>query len=123
MTGGKARPDHGQDERQATEWVVRIECAGNALLADGRFADKLADLEVALRAHEGVVHSSPTPNRFGATLTVRSDTPCVTEATLEAVAVFLTKAEQALLPPWPVVRCEIMTSEEQADQLYEPPRV
>jgi hypothetical protein len=102
-------------------WAATIECASDPAGADERFVDQLDDFVDALLPVGGAVSATVDPaDRFSATFSVYTDSNSVTEVVEVALAIFLKAAVKADLPPWPVVRCEVMTFAEQDAEIAEP---
>lgn len=101
-------------------WTIHVEIAGDPNAADHRFEDQLCDLVDALADHGGAVSGSTNHDRYGATFSIDTDSPCVTEIIDQALLVFHEAAIKADLPPWPVVRCDVMTYAEHDAELERP---
>jgi hypothetical protein len=93
-------------------WTIDIDAAGDAALTDDHFEDRLVEFERALEPYGGAVAGSEARDRFGARFSF--DTPSVNPIQVleEALDVFHDAAVEAGLPAWQVVRCELLTYEE-----------
>ena len=98
-------------------WAVSFEAAGErgAVLDDAleEFVDLLAD-------RGGAVSGSQVGDRYGALFSVDEPVDSVVDTLALGHDVFRTLAEKAGLPPWPVVRADAMTYEEQDRELAIP---
>jgi hypothetical protein len=93
-------------------WTIDIDAAGDAALADEHYEDRLVQLELALEPYGGAVAGSEAHDRFGARFSYDTDSVNPIQVLEEALDVFHDAAVEAGLPPWQVVRCEILTYEE-----------
>lgn len=112
--------EHAPTDEERPGWTAHLDCAGDPAAADGRFDNQLVDLIEALRDHGGCVAGSTLHERYGATFSVYTDSTSVTEVIDQAIAIFLTAVRTADLPPWPIVRCEVMTFAEHDRELSHP---
>ena len=93
-------------------WTIDIDAVGDPGSADERFDDELAAFERALEPHSGAVAGSQEGGRYGARFSL--DTPSINPVEIleQALLIFHDAASEAELPVWQVVRCEILTYEE-----------
>lgn len=110
--------DDTPDERPG--WAANIECAGDPDGADEHFEAQLHSFVDELLPVGGAVSATTSNDRYGATFSVYTDSNSVTEVVDLALQIFLQAAVNADLPPWPVVRCEVMTFAEQDAELARP---
>jgi hypothetical protein len=95
-------------------WTAYILCAAatpTAVTPNG-FHDKVDDLVDALVEWRGCVSTGRERGAYSATFSLYTETTSVAEVVHEALAVFSGAARQADMPPWPIVRCEVLTFEE-----------
>jgi hypothetical protein len=93
-------------------WTIDIDAVGDPASADEQFDDQIAAFERALTPYSGAVAGSPEHDRYGARFSL--DTPSINpvEVLEQGLLVFHDAVSEANLPPWQVVRCEILTYEE-----------
>jgi hypothetical protein len=93
-------------------WTIDIDARGDPGEADERFDDRLLAFEAALEPYAGAGAGSPREGRYGARFSL--DTPDIDpiEILEQGLLIFHDAAIEAELPPWQVVRCEILTYEE-----------
>jgi hypothetical protein len=85
------------------------ECTGDPEGADEEFEDQLMELLEALLPVGGSVSATTTCDQYGATFSIYTESESVTEVVDLAIAIFLAAVNKADLPPWPIVRCEVLT--------------
>jgi hypothetical protein len=90
-------------------WTIDIDAVGDPADADDRFDAQLAAFERALAAYSGGVAGSEEHDRYGARFSL--DTPSINPVEIleEGLLIFHDAASDAQLPPWQIVRCEILT--------------
>lgn len=93
-------------------WTIDIDVVGDPASTDDRFDDQLAAFEVALNPYSGAVAGSDERDRYGARFSL--DTPSINpvEVLEQGLLIFHDAVSDANLPAWQVVRCEILTYEE-----------
>jgi hypothetical protein len=93
-------------------WTIDIDAVGDPADADDRFDEHIAAFERALIPYSGGVAGSDEHDRYGARFSL--DTPSISpiEVLEQGLHIFLDAASDADLPPWQIVRCEILTYEE-----------
>jgi hypothetical protein len=93
-------------------WTIDIDAFGDPADADDRYHEQLAAFERALEPYSGAVAGSEQRDRYGARFSL--DTPSVNpvEVLEEGLHIFHDAAVDAELPAWQIVRCEILTYEE-----------
>ena len=102
-------------------WTIDIDAVGDPASADDGFDDQLAAFEQALDQYAGAVAGSDA--RTG-TARFSLDTASINpvEVLEEGLLIFHDAAIEAGLPPWQVVRCEILTYDEDQPRPPSPPR-
>jgi hypothetical protein len=93
-------------------WTIDIDAAGDAALADDHYDDRLVEFERALEPYGGAVAGSEAHDRFGARFSYDTVSVNPIQVLEEALDVFHDAAVEAGLPAWQVVRCELLTYEE-----------
>ena len=95
-------------------WTIDIDAVGDSADGDDRFDAQLAALERALSPYSGAVAGSDQRDRYGARFSL--DTPSINPVEIleQGLLIFHDAVSEADLPPWQVVRCEILTYEEDA---------
>src|SRR4051794_17014897 len=93
-------------------WTIDIDAVGDPVSADDQFDDRLATFEEALDAHDGAVAGSDGRDRYGARFSLDTASINPIEVLEEGLLIFHDAASDAGLPPWQVVRCEILTYDE-----------
>ena len=93
-------------------WTIDIDAVGDPAAADDGFDEQLVAFEDALTPYGGAVASSEERDRYGARFSL--DTPSINpiEVLEEGLLIFHDAASNTNLPPWQIVRCEILTYEE-----------
>ena len=93
-------------------WTIDIDAVGDPASADDRYDDQLAAFERALDPYNGAVAGSQQRDRYGARFSL--DTPSINPVEIleQGLLIFHDAVSEADLPPWQVVRCEILTYEE-----------
>ena len=93
-------------------WTIDIDAVGDPATANDQFDDQLAAFERALIPYSGGVAGSEQRDRYGARFSL--DTPSINpvEVLEQGLLIFHDAAIEAELPPWQIVRCEILTYEE-----------
>jgi hypothetical protein len=95
-----------------TGWTVDIDVAGDATDTDDTFAAKVAAFEEVLEPYSGAAAAGDDGDRFGARFSIDTTEVDPAEVLEHALLIFRDAAFAADLPRWPVVRCEILTYEE-----------
>jgi hypothetical protein len=93
-------------------WTIDIDAAGDPADTDDRYEEHLDELERALEPYSGAVAGSREAGRFGARFSLDTKSVNPVEILEEGLLIFHDAAVEANLPPWQVVRCEILTYEE-----------
>ena len=93
-------------------WTIDIDAVGDPADADERFDDQLAAFELALNPYSGAVAGSEQRDRYGARFSLDTSSINPVEILEQGLLIFHDAASEADLPPWQVVRCEILTYEE-----------
>jgi hypothetical protein len=92
-------------------WTVDIDVAGEATdLPD--FEARLVTFEEVLEPYGGAVAGSATHHRYGARFSLDTEEEDPAEVLEHGLLIFRDAAFAADLPRWPVVRCEVLTYEE-----------
>jgi hypothetical protein len=93
-------------------WTIDIDAVGDPAGVDDRFDDRLDAFERALSPYNGAVAGSRERGRYGARFSL--DTPSINPVEIleQGLLAFHDAASDADLPPWQIVRCEILTYEE-----------
>jgi hypothetical protein len=93
-------------------WTIDIDVVGDPSTADDNFDLGLAEFELALDEHSGAVASSDAHDRYGARFSLDTASINPIEVLELGLDVFHEAAITAGLPAWQVVRCEILTYDE-----------
>jgi hypothetical protein len=93
-------------------WTIDIDAVGDPASAGDQFDSQLDAFERALEPYGGAVAGSEQRNRYGARFSL--DTPSINPVEIleQGLLIFHDAASDADLPPWQIVRCEILTYEE-----------
>jgi hypothetical protein len=101
-------------------WTIDIDAVGDPASADDGFDDRLVTFELALDPYAGAVAGSDTRDRYGARFSLDTESINPVEVLEQGLLIFHDAAIEAGLPPWQVVRCEILTyDEDQATEVTE----
>jgi hypothetical protein len=95
-------------------WTIDIDAVGDPATADDDFDLHLANFELALDDYSGAVASSRAHDRYGARFSLDTESINPVEVLEQGLDVFHDAAVAAGLPAWQVVRCEILTYDEDA---------
>ncbi len=99
-----------------TGWTVDIDVAGDATdigdAAGDDLAAKITAFEEVLEPYGGAAASSDDGDRYGARFSIDTTEDDPAEVLEHALLIFRDAAFAADLPRWPIVRCEILTYEE-----------
>jgi len=90
-------------------WTIDIDAAGDPADADTEYDARILAFEQALEPHEGAAAGSDAHDRFGARFSLDTASVNPVEVLELGLEVFHDAAIDAGLPPWQVVRCEILT--------------
>lgn len=93
-------------------WTIDIDAFGDPADADDRFDDKLVAFERALEPYSAGVAGSNNRDRYGARFSLDTTSVNPVEILEEGLHIFHDAAIDADLPAWQIVRCEILTYEE-----------
>ena len=93
-------------------WTIDIDAFGDPADADDRYDDQLAAFEQALEPYSGAVASSQQRDRYGARFSLDTTSVNPIEILEQGLLIFHDAAVDAELPAWQIVRCEILTYEE-----------
>jgi hypothetical protein len=93
-------------------WTIDIDAVGDAASATDRFEDQLVAFEEALNPYNGAVAGSDDHDRYGARFSLDTESINPIDVLEQGLHIFYDAAIEAELPPWQVVRCEILTYEE-----------
>ena len=93
-------------------WTIDIDAVGDPAGADDGYDDKLAAFERALDSYSGAVAGSEQRDRYGARFSLDTSSINPVEILEQGLLIFHDAASEVDLPPWQVVRCEILTYEE-----------
>ncbi len=93
-------------------WTIDIDAVGDPASDAADFDDRLAAFEHALDPYSGAVAASDARDRYGARFSLDTDSISPVEVLERGLDVFHDAAVDAGLPAWQVVRCEILTYEE-----------
>jgi hypothetical protein len=89
-------------------WTIDIDAAGDP--ADAAELDALLQaFEAALAPWSGAVVGSETGDHFGARFSYDTDSVSPVEVLEDGLDIFHGAAAEAGMPPWQIVRCEILT--------------
>lgn len=100
-------------------WTIDIDAVGDPADAADGYEDKLAGFETALEPYSGAVAGSDAHDRYGARFSLDTESVNPIDVLEQGLDVFHDAAVAADLPAWQVVRCEILTYEE--DEATEEP--
>jgi hypothetical protein len=124
-TGSSAHAGRHTLPRMDLGWTIDIDAAGDPADAGEGFDERLAAFERALEPYGGAVAGSQEIGRFGARFSLDTTSVNPVEVLEEGLLIFHDAAVDAELPAWQVVRCEILTYEEdqatEADEATEEP--
>lgn len=91
-------------------WTIDIDATGDAAaLTAAEFDTRLEAFTAALDAYSGAVASDVERTRYGARFSLDTDVINPVEVLELGLDVFHDAAERAGMPPWQIVRCEILT--------------
>jgi hypothetical protein len=90
-------------------WTIDIDAAGDPADADEHFDDRIGEFERALEPWGGAAAASDARDHFGARFSYDTDAINPVQVLEEGLDIFHDAAAEAGLPPWQVVRCEILT--------------
>ena len=93
-------------------WTIDIDAVGDLADVDDEFDDKLTEFERALEPFSGAVAGGEQRERYDARFPLDTDSVNPIEVLEQGLLIFHDAAIEAGLPPWQVVRCEILTYEE-----------
>ena len=93
-------------------WTIDIDAVGEPAGTDDEFDEQLVVFETALTPYAGAVASSEERDRYGARFSLDTTSINPVEVLEEGLLIFHDAASDANLPPWQIVRCEILTYEE-----------
>jgi hypothetical protein len=93
-------------------WTIDIDAVGDPATADANFDLQLVEFELALDPYSGAVASSSAHDRYGARFSLDTASVNPVEVLEQGLDVFHDAAVAAGLPAWQVVRCEILTYDE-----------
>lgn len=104
-------------------WEVEIEAADKAELEPSWINERLEGFAEVLSLYDATITGSPVEpvdglRRYGALLEIESEGPV--DALISAIAAFNRGAKKVDLPEFPIVRCEILNSDEFDRRLDEP---
>ena len=89
-------------------WTIDIDAAGDP--ADATDLDaRLSAFEEALAPWSGAVAGSDAGDHFGARFSYDTESVSQIEVLEDALDIFHGAAAEAGMPPWQIVRCEILT--------------
>ena len=100
-------------------WTIDIDAVGDPAETDEHYEDKLAAFEAALEPYSGAVAGSDAHDRYGARFSLDTESVNPIDVLEQGLDVFHDAAVAVELPAWQVVRCEILTYEE--DEATEEP--
>lgn len=99
-----------------TGWTVDIDVARGATdtadTSGEAYATKVMTFEEVLEPYGGAAAGSDACDRYGARFSIDTSEEDPAEVLEHALLIFRDAAFAAELPRWPVVRCEILTYEE-----------
>jgi hypothetical protein len=112
-------------ETTESGWAVTIEAAGDPAalghITEEEYGDLLGGFLELFVDDGGVVSGGHDRERYGVTFSIdASDEISPIEILGLALQLFHERADKADMPPWPVVRCELLTYAEQAAELERP---
>ena len=93
-------------------WTIDIDAVGDPATAQDGFDDQVSAFEQALEPYSGAVAASDERDRYGARFSLDTTSISPVEVLEEGLLVFHDAAIDAGLPAWQVVRCEILTYDE-----------
>jgi hypothetical protein len=98
-------------------WTIDIDAVGvSGELDDADFDERLAAFEQALDPYSGAVAASDARDRYGARFSLDTESINPVEVLELGLEVFHDAAIDTGLPAWQVVRCEVLTYEEDDTQ-------
>jgi hypothetical protein len=93
-------------------WTIDIDAAGDPAEVDEHFDDRMVEFERALEPWSGGVAASDDRDHFGARFSYDTDAVNPVQVLEEGLDIFHDAAVASGLPAWQVVRCEILTYDE-----------
>ena len=93
-------------------WTIDIDAVGDPADADEHYEEQLAAFEALLEPYSGAVAGSQQRDRYGARFSLDTESVNPIDVLEQGLLVFHDAAIDAKLPAWQVVRCEILTYEE-----------
>jgi hypothetical protein len=93
-------------------WTIDIDASGDPADAGSGFDERLEAFERALEPYSGAVAGDSDAGRFGARFSLDTASVNPVEVLEEGLFVFHDAAVEAGMPVWQVVRCELLTYEE-----------
>jgi hypothetical protein len=93
-------------------WTIDIDAVGDPSLADAQFEERLEAFTKALDGYSGAIAGDRERGHFGARFSLDTTSINPVEVLEEGLIIFHDAAAVADLPPWQIVRCEILTYEE-----------
>jgi len=101
-------------------WTIDIDAVGDPATADDNFDLQLAEFELALEPHSGAVAGSDEHDRYGARFSLDTESINPIDVLDQGLDIFHEAAIVAGLPTWQVVRCEILTYDEDSAEDDDP---
>ena len=89
-------------------WTIDIDAAGDPAGVDD-LDERLVAFEQALAPWSGAVAGSDAGDHFGARFSYDTDSVNPVEVLEDGLDIFHGAAAEAGMPPWQIVRCEILT--------------
>jgi len=93
-------------------WTVDIDAVGDPADTDERYDDQLDAFERALEPYSAAVAGSEAHDRYGARFSLDTESVNPIDVLEQGLDVFHGAAVAVDLPAWQVVRCEVLTYEE-----------
>jgi hypothetical protein len=100
-------------------WTIDIDAVGDPADTDDHYEEQLVAFEGELEPWSGAVAGSDANDRYGARFSLDTDSVNPIDVLEQGLDVFHAAADKVGLPAWQVVRCEILTYEE--DEATEEP--
>ncbi|MFI5046727.1 MAG: hypothetical protein ACHQIG_06655 [Acidimicrobiia bacterium] len=93
-------------------WTIDIDAVGDPTTTGDDFEDRLLAFEAALEPQSGAVAGSDERDRYGARFSLDTESINPIDVLEQGLDIFHEAAITAGLPAWQVVRCEILTYDE-----------
>ena len=97
-------------------WTIDIDATGAAAVDRDDFDRRLVQFEQLLEAYGAAVATNAERDRFGARFSLDTDSVSPVDVLEQGLSIFHDAVDDAGMPPWQVVRCEILTYDEDSGE-------